>query len=45
MFESCFKQSFDKFKHSFRGIVDNIRTLEYEYFLKINEAKAKKNAE
>jgi hypothetical protein len=44
-FEEGFKKQFTEFKRDFRLRVDNLRTVEYEYFVKVNEGKAKVNEE
>ena len=45
IFEHGIKKQFTELKRNFRGVVDNIRTEDYNSFVKVNENKAKKNEE
>lgn len=41
VFEKGIKRQFGELKRNFRDVVDNIRTNDYNSFVKVNEAKAK----
>ena len=43
IFEKGIKKQFGDLKKNFRGVVDNIRTEDYNVFLKVNAPKAKQN--
>jgi hypothetical protein len=43
VFERGVKKQFGDLKRNFRDVVDNIRTNDYNTFVKVNEPKAKQN--